>query len=197
MSALDATLDASLDAAAAVELVRRIENGEESAETELVERSSRTLRFLARRFARDEADAEDLYQETLMLALEKIRHREIREPERLAGFLRALAKNLATQKYRRHSYTAEKSAAELPEAPDERLPDPLGDLMARERSRVTRLLLDEMTVPRDRDVLLRYYLAEEKSSRICEDLGIDADHFYRVLSRARQRYRQIFEERAA
>ena len=54
-----------------------------------------------------------------------------------------------------------------------------------------------MRVERDREVLLRYYLAEENSSRICADLGIDAEHFYRVLSRARQRYRQLFEERIA
>ena len=48
------------DAAAAAELVRRIVAGEEQAEAELAERCGRTLRFLARRFTRDEADAEDL-----------------------------------------------------------------------------------------------------------------------------------------
>ncbi len=84
----------TLDAATAVDLVRRIAGGETQAEAELVARCGKTLRFLTRRFTRDEADGEDLYQETLMLALEKIRQGEVREPERLAGFLRALAKNL-------------------------------------------------------------------------------------------------------
>ena len=184
-----------LDAAAASDLVRRIAAGEERAETELVERCGPALRFLARRFARDEADAEDLYQETLIVALEKIRSHEVREPERLGGFLRALAKNLSIQRYRRRAYSAETPSAELPEAPDERQPNPLGGLLRRERTQLTRRLLAELKVSRDRDVLLRYYIGEEPSSRICADLGIDADHFYRVLHRARQRYRRLWEER--
>jgi RNA polymerase sigma-70 factor, ECF subfamily len=185
-----------LDAAVACDLVRRIAAGEERAEGELVERCGPVLRFLTRRFTRSDADAEDLYQETLILALEKIRHGEVREPERLGGFLRALAKNLSVQRYRRRSYDAERPAAELPDAPDEGQPDPLGGLLHRERNRLTRALLAELTVPRDREVLFRYYLAEEESGRICEELGIDGEHFYRVLSRARQRYRRLWEESA-
>lgn len=185
----------TLDAAMATDLVRRIAAGEEQAEAELVERCGRTLRFLARRFTRDEADAEDLYQETLLLALEKIRRHEVREPEHLAAFLRALAKNLSIGQYRRRSYEVEKPAAELPDAPDEQ-PNPLGGLLHRERIQITRRLLAELSVPRDRDVLFRYYIAEESSPRICGDLAIDSDHFYRVLHRARQRYRRLWEERA-
>ena len=185
----------SLDATAAVDLVRRIVAGEERAEQELVERCGATLRFLTRRFTRDEADAEDLYQETLILALEKIRDGEVREPERLAGFLRALAKNLSTQRYRRRSVEAEKPSAEPFDAPDDKGPDALGGMLDQERARLTRALLDELKVPRDREVLFRYYLAEQSSGRICRELGVDTDHFYRVLSRARQRYRRLWEER--
>lgn len=183
----------TLDPAAAADLVDRIAAGEKRAETELIERCGAALRFLARRFTRSEADAEDLYQETLMLALEKIRRREVREPERLAGFLRALAKNLSIQRYRRRSHDAEQSSDELPETPDERQ-NPLGNLLGVERNRLTRILLAELEVPRDREVLLRYYLAEESSTRICTDLGIEAEHFHRVLHRARQRYRRLWEE---
>lgn len=186
----------ALDAATAVDLVRRISAGDEQAEVELVERCGGALRFLARRFTRDEADAEDLYQETLMLALEKIRRHEVREPERLGGFLRALARNLSIQRYRRRSYDVENPSADVPDVPDERRPDPLGGLLHRERSRLTRRLLAELNVPRDRDVLFRYYFSDESSARICADLGIDADHFYRVLHRARQRYRRLWDERA-
>jgi RNA polymerase sigma-70 factor, ECF subfamily len=184
----------TLDAAVAVDLVRRIAAGEAAAEAELVERCGGVLRFLARRFTRSEADAEDLYQETLILAIEKIRHREVREPERLAGFLRALVKNLSTQQYRRRSYEAEKPSDRLTDVEDERLPNPLGGLLHRERTDLAHRLLAELNVPRDRDVLLRYYIAEDSSARICADLEIDEDHFYRVLSRARQRYRRLWEE---
>lgn len=185
----------SLEAAVAAELTERIAGGDVHAESELVQRCGPTLRFLTRRYARHEADAEDLYQETLMLGLEKIRRREVREPERLAGFLRALAKNLSTQQYRRRSYQVEKPADGLPDAAAGRPSGALGGLLRDERVRLTRRLLAELRVPRDREVLFRYYIAEQESSRICDELGIDGAHFYRVLHRARQRYREIWQQR--
>ncbi|MCB1055802.1 MAG: sigma-70 family RNA polymerase sigma factor [Acidobacteria bacterium] len=186
----------TLDPESAADLVARIVAGETAAETELIERCQGALRFLTRRYTRSEADAEDLYQETVMLALEKIRGGEVREPERLAGFLRGLAKNLGTQRYRRRSFSAETSVAVLPEPPDARRPDALGGLLHHERARLTRQILAELTVPRDREVLVRYYLAEEDSTRICDDLELTPEHFHRVLHRARQRYRRLYEERA-
>ena len=138
--------------------------------------------------ARDPFDPEALF--------EKIRGGEVREPERLAGFLRGLAKNLGTQRYRRRSFSAETSVAVLPEPPDARRPDALGGLLHHDRARLTRQILAELTVPRDREVLVRYYLAEEDSTRICEDLELTPEHFHRVLHRARQRYRRLYEERA-
>ncbi len=187
----------TLDATAAVDLVTRIADGETRAESELVERCGGAVRFLARRFTRNESDAEDLYQETFVLALEKIRNREIREPERLAGFLRALAKNLSIRRYRRLGYTAETPIlSSIPEAADDAEPDPLKGLVQRERVRTTRRLLGELDQPRDRALLFRYYIAEEPSARICTDLDLDTDHFYRVLYRARKRYRKLWEERS-
>lgn len=182
-----------LDPAAAVDLVRRIAAGEDRAESELVERCGGALRFLTLRFSRDEADAEDLYQETLLVALEKIRGGEVKQPERLAAFLRALAKNLSIQRYRRRSYGAEQSSSEMPEPVDEGQEGSLGSLLQGERARAARQLLAQMEIARDREVLVRYYLREESSSRICGDLGLDGDHFYRVLHRARQRFRRLWE----
>ena len=83
------------------DLVRRIRGGDPAAEAELVSRFGEGLAFLLRRWTRDSATAEDLYQETFRLALEKIRSGEVREPDRLAGFLRSLAKNLSIHHYRR------------------------------------------------------------------------------------------------
>lgn len=182
----------TLEPSVAAELVRRIVAGDARAEAELAERCD-ALRFLARRLTRSEADAEDLYQDTLMLALEKIRRGEVDQPERLAGFLRALVKNLGTQRYRRRHYGAEVADERLGEAEDRASASPLRSLLDEERSRLTRRMLAELGVERDREVLFRYYIAEESSRRICADLEIDGDHFYRVLSRARQRYRKLWE----
>ena len=187
----------SLDTATAETLVRRIAGGEKAAEAELVERCGPALRFLCRRATRTLADAEDLYQETVMLAIDKIRRGEVREPGRLAAFLRALAKNLASQGYRKKRHQVEQPTEEPPEVADSRAADPLGGLLDSERKALTRRLLAELDLPRDRDVLFRYYFGEESSADICADLALAPDHFYRVIHRARQRFRRLWEERWA
>ena len=183
------------------ELVRRIQAGGAAAgateaEAELSLRYREKLLFLLRRWTRDSGTAEDLCQETLRLALEKVRAGELRDPEQLGAFLRSLAKNLSIQLYRR--------AGEQPERRQEldRIPEPadlgagpLARLLQEEKAQLARRVLQDLGSERDRQILLRYYIAEEPSDRICSDLGLTSDHFYRVLHRARGRYRRLFEER--
>jgi RNA polymerase sigma-70 factor (ECF subfamily) len=54
-----------------------------------------------------------------------------------------------------------------------------------------RALLAELPVPRDREILLRYYLEDEDKESICAGLGIDSAHFNRVLFRAKQRFAEL------
>lgn len=182
------------------DLVRRIAAGDSRAEAELVERFGAGLLFLLRRWTREGATAEDLYQETLRLALEKIRQGEVREPDKLAGFLRSLAKNLAVHHYRRGVVRNEREQ-DLEEADAaatssrEDGEDQLARLLRAEKAGLVRRLLGEMTVERDRQVLFRFYIAEEDKERICADLGLTGPELNVVLFRARQRYRKLFEDR--
>lgn len=177
------------------DLVRRIRAGETRAEAELVTRYREGLFFLLKRWTRDPETAEDLCQETLRLALEKIRKDEVREPDRLAAYLRSLAKNLSTQLYRR---TGERTDLREELSPGQELPDrqpgALASLLQQEKASLARRVLQNLGSDRDREILLRYYLTEERPERICSDLGLTSEHFYRVLHRARQRYRRLFEE---
>jgi RNA polymerase sigma factor (sigma-70 family) len=177
------------------ELVHRIAAGDRVAEEELIARYSPILRHLLARWSRDPATAEDLVQETLGLALAKIRGGEVRQPESLGAFLHSLARNRCTQLYRRAANQTERyeplDEIRLPEA----RPGQLAGLLEREKIRLVRRVLSELQPERDRQVLFRYYIAAERAEPICADLGLTAEHFYRVLHRARQRYRVLFEER--
>src|SRR5262249_52864603 len=82
------------------DLVRRILAGERSAEDELVCRYSRGVSIIVRRIARDPALTEDICQEAFRLVLEKVRRGEVREAERLSGFICNLARNLAIDHFR-------------------------------------------------------------------------------------------------
>jgi RNA polymerase sigma-70 factor (ECF subfamily) len=176
------------------DLVRRIVAGDPAADADLVARFSRALSFLLRRLTRDPAAAEDLYQETFRLVIEKVRRGELREAEKLPGFVCSLARNLylgsARSRGRRQRWEGDAEATES--APDP-APGQLSRLLAGERAAMVRRVLAELRNDRDREILARYYIAEHEKEAICRDLDLSDLHFNRVLFRARQRYRELFE----
>lgn len=178
-------------------LVQRIRSGDPRAEEELIARFGEGLTFLLRRWTRGHSDAEDLYQETFRLALEKIRRGEIRDPERLAGFLRSLARNLSIEHYRKAARRGAREE-EVEAAADVTNPDTgqLGQLLRKEKVGLVRRLLEELGSERDRQVLFRFYIAEEDKESIRSDLGLTAPEFNLVLFRARRRYRDLYERHA-
>jgi RNA polymerase sigma-70 factor, ECF subfamily len=57
-------------------------------------------------------------------------------------------------------------------------------------------VINELPSDRDRQILFRFYIAEEEKERICADLCLTGLHFNRVLFRARARYRELYEKTA-
>jgi RNA polymerase sigma-70 factor (ECF subfamily) len=180
-------------------LVRRIQAGDGSAEAELVARFSHGLLLMLRQLARNPALADDLHQETLALVLQKIRRGEVREPERLAGFIRSTARNLFIADRRKEArYSPLDEGEEAPERPEHLLADrtapPLDQVLAEEEARQVRHLLSELRFDRDRQVLIRFYLSDHSKEEICEELEIEPERFNQVLFRARERLREIWEK---
>jgi len=75
-------------------------------------------------------------------------------------------------------------------------PGPLENLLSVERAAIARRVLDELPAERDREILHRFYILEDEKDAICGDLGLTSLHFNRVLYRARERYRELYEESA-
>lgn len=174
-------------------LVDRIVAGDQLAEAELVERYSRGVSFIIRRDVPVSSAADDLYQETFRIALEKIRRGDVREPEKLSGFICAIARNLVIEYFRRTSkqtnITDLEHANNLPQITK----DPLSTLLRKETSIIVRRVLSEMPSDRDRQILFRFYIADEEKESICSDLGLTLLHFNRVIHRARERFRELFK----
>lgn len=175
------------------DLVRRILAGDRGAEAELVELYGEGLAFLLRRWTRDKEAAEDIYQETIRRALEKLRRGELRDPDSLPSFLRGLAHNLSIDHYRRHSRRSERERpiVDTLDPPDAGAGQ-LVSLLRREKIGLVRRLVSELRQERDREVLLRFYLAEEDKQRIQADLGLTPAEFNVVLFRARRRCQALF-----
>jgi RNA polymerase sigma-70 factor (ECF subfamily) len=181
--------DEESPAAVSGAMVQRIIDGDRTAEAELVARYARGIRVIISRASSDRAAVDDLCQETFRIALEKVRRGDVRDPDRLAGFICSLARNLVVDHFRRATRTA--GGAVVPDTPDPS-PDPLGRLLAREQAAAVRAVLAELGSARDRQILLRFYVAGDSKEDICADFGLSSLHFNRVLFRARERYRVLY-----
>jgi len=180
-----------VEAAHSGELVARILAGEKAAENELVQRYSRGVSMILHRATGDQSLSEDLSQETFQLTLEKIRGGEVREPEKLSGFICSLARNLATDHYRRSRRSELVDDPDAVEMVAATAPSQLDRVLQAEKSKRVRQLLSELS-GRDREILRRFYIEEEDKERICGDLKLSSLHFNRVLHRARERYRELY-----
>jgi len=175
------------------DLVGRIRGGDRQAETELVERYNSAVMSIIRRALGNSTVADDLYQETFCIIIEKIRGGDIREAERLPGFVCGVARNQVIKHFQRAArqerLTETEEAVSLP-CPAH---DQLEELLRKESAEIVRQILKEMTNERDIQVLFRFYLAEEDKEQICADLGLTSLQFNLVLHRARERYRELYE----
>jgi RNA polymerase sigma-70 factor (ECF subfamily) len=175
------------------DLIGRIRGGDRQAETELVERYNSVVMSIIRREVRDATVADDIYQETLCIVLEKIREGDVREPEKLSGSVCVVARNQVIKHFqraaRRESLTETGEMASVTYATS----DQLEELLRKEKVGIVQQILKEMTNERDVQALFRFYLAEDDKEQICADLGLTGLQFNLVLHRARERYRELYE----
>jgi RNA polymerase sigma-70 factor (ECF subfamily) len=154
------------------------------------------LRYLLLRRTRDEDRARDLLQDTLSIAIAKLRDTDLENPERLAGYLRGIAIRVALnagRRQQREPYSMEAEAvAEIPDREPRQF-----DHVAREQTQAAvHKLLRSMPVKRDRELLTRFYVQDQDKEEICRALGLDSLHFNRVLFRAKKRFRKLLEKSA-
>jgi RNA polymerase sigma-70 factor (ECF subfamily) len=173
-------------------LVRRIGSGDATAEEELVRRYSRGLLFHLRRMTADPDLSDDLHQETFRVVLERLRGGAIADPERLSGFILGTGRNLFLGGWRKQTRRGERDAVDVAELEIlDDAPGPLDQVLREEELGEVRRLIGELATDRDRQLLFRFYVAEEAKERICADLGLSSLHFNRVLFRARQRFKDL------
>jgi len=180
----------------AAELVRRIGQGDREAESLLVQKYSRPLLTLMRCRVSDPDLVQDLHQDTFRIVIQRLRERGLDDPEKLAGFINRTAINLHIGVIRKSQRRKTNPNSEIVDAQADESPGPLSAVLRREAASSVQALLSEMSTARDQDILRRFYVREEEKASICASLGLSPEHFDRVISRARKRFRQIVESKA-
>jgi RNA polymerase sigma-70 factor (ECF subfamily) len=172
------------------DLVGRVEAGDGRAESELVERYARSVKLILLKRTGSVQLANDLCQDTFIVTLKKLRAGDLKKPQCLWAFIRQTAVNLSIDHFRkekRYIYQDDESIS---------LHLSHRDHKAREIDRQTasvslEKVLAQLAVSRDREILRRFYLADEDKVSICTDLKLSASHFDRVLYRARKRMSEL------
>jgi RNA polymerase sigma-70 factor (ECF subfamily) len=177
----------------AAELVQRILRGDSEAEAEFVRRYRRGVMVIVTKAGRGRVPVEDLCQDVLATAIKKVRARAIRDPERLSGFVAGLAR-MVVMDYVRKERSRGAIEARMPPALGVQAPEAVNRLLQQEQAAMVRAVLAELESDRDREILFRFYLADDDKQRICRDLGLTAVHFHRVLFRARERFRELYRK---
>jgi RNA polymerase sigma-70 factor (ECF subfamily) len=178
------------------QLVARIRAGDHAAEEELVARYSRGISVILRRAAGFQPAADDLYQDVFLRAVEKIRAGEVRDPERLSGFITSLARNMAIDYFRRNPPVDSLTDSDEEMSVPDRRAGPLERVLRIEDARCVRQVMAELPSARDRQLLFSFYLDGEDKERICANLKLTSLQFNRVLHRARERFRELYQRAA-
>jgi RNA polymerase sigma-70 factor, ECF subfamily len=175
------------------ELVSRIRAGDHQAEAELIECYKLVVMSIIRREVGDATLADDLYQESFCIILEKVRRGDVREAEKLSGFVCGVARNQVIRHFQRTARQRDLAETEGAVSISHPAPNQLEKLLQREKDDIVRQILKAMANERDMQVLFRFYLAEQDKNQICADLGLTSMQFNLVIHRARERYRELYE----
>ena len=134
---------------------------------------------------------EKVYQRALVIVLGAIRRGELRDPHRLMGFVRTVARrqvaahirNAVFQRNRLVSERGVEQPAPFDESPEARTAH-------RERVAGVRKVLARL-LPRDREIIERFYLDEQNAARICGEMHLTETQFRLYKSRAIARCFQL------
>jgi RNA polymerase sigma-70 factor (ECF subfamily) len=151
---------------------------------------ARGIRFyLCRQLGPQELD--DRVHDTFLIVVQAIRRGDLREPERLMGFVRTVVRRQVAA----HIDDLVHSRREEVEIDvNSRLPDrswnPEQSLASRENIALMRRVLDSLS-QRDREILVRFYLQEESQDQICREMELTETQFRLLKSRAKARFGEL------
>jgi len=164
-----------------------------TAEQNLRQQDLAGIKSLLERQCGSSAVAEDLLSEAIETSLRKLREGAIARPEQLVGYVYRVALNLL-RNFRRQ----DKSVRSSPDGVDRITSEDADAAASIEQAKWAKLMrevLKEMPGQRDRELIVGFYLEEEDKETLCNRFGISALHFNRVIHRARERFRELLEDR--
>jgi RNA polymerase sigma-70 factor (ECF subfamily) len=175
-------------------LVSNIRAGDPAAMEELYALFARGIRFYFYRQLGAQ-ELEDKIHDTFLIVVQAIRRGDLREPERLMGFVRTIVRRQVAAHidhvvHIRREETSIDQGAPLPDfshSPEDRA-------MNQEKLEVVARTLRSMS-SRDREILTRFYLQEQTQAQICAEMKLTDTQFRLLKSRAKARFGEMGRRR--
>jgi RNA polymerase sigma-70 factor (ECF subfamily) len=171
-------------------LVESIQRGERGGMEELYRVFSRGVRFyLCRQLGPQDLD--DKVHDTFLIVVQAIRKGELREPERLMGFVRTVVRRQVAAQIDR-SVQSRREQAELDSraAVSDLRDTPEEAAILRQHEQVAETVLRSVS-GRDREILTRFYLMEQTQQEICDEMSLSETQFRLLKSRAKARFGEL------
>jgi RNA polymerase sigma-70 factor (ECF subfamily) len=174
-------------------LLQRAAAGDASSERVLVEHFAPRVRAMALARTRDPDLSRDLTQETLVALLQAFRKGQVRDHDKVAGFVAGVARNVINNhRRRRHRHPESQIDEHTPDIP---APSAADDVDAAERRRLMAAALAELGQA-DREVLILTLVEGLKPSQIASRIGVTADVARTRKSRALKRIMGVLASRS-
>ena len=164
-------------------LVSKIKAGDDAGMEQLYKLFSRGIRYyLCRQLGPQEL--EDKVHDTFLIVVNAIKRGDLREPERLMGFVRTVVRRqvaayIETAVHTRREQTDLESGITVAD----RKQNPEQEAMLRQKAELMQSALAALS-QRDRDILVRFYLKEQPQEQICREMALTETQFRLLKSRA-------------
>ncbi|MBV8812216.1 MAG: sigma-70 family RNA polymerase sigma factor [Acidobacteriaceae bacterium] len=177
-------------------LVEQIKAGENAGMEQLYKLFSRGIRYyLCRQLGPQELD--DKVHDTFLIVVNAIRKGDLREPERLMGFVRTVVRRQVAAYIEQAVHTRrEQTDLETGITVADRKQNPEQEAILRQKAELMKSALEALS-ERDRDILVRFYLQEQSQEQICREMSLTETQFRLLKSRAKAKFGEIGKKKLA
>ena len=171
-------------------LVNQIKAGEDAGMEQLYKLFSRGIRYyLCRQLGPQEL--EDKVHDTFLIVVNAIKRGDLREPERLMGFVRTVVRRQVAG-YIENAVNTRRDQTDLEcgATVADRKHNPEQEAIIREKAELMKSSLRALST-RDRDILVRFYLKEQPQEQICQEMSLTETQFRLLKSRAKAKFGEI------
>jgi len=177
-------------------LVESVRRGDRAGMEELYSVFSRGIRFyLCRQLGPQDLD--DRVHDTFVIVVQAIRKGELRDPERLMGFVRTVVRRQVAAHIDRVVQRRKEQADLAARTPlqDHRHSPEEAAILHQHEEVATAIL---RSIPgRDREILTRFYLMEQTQEEICDEMNLSETQFRLLKSRAKARFGELGRKKLA